>query len=369
MTIMGTEKAIPTGRRERLDPVLAERSLSAVWFARPANFAWLVGGDNVVDRAGDVGVAAAGYDGDAVRVVTNDIEAERLREEELPGAVPVDSHEWYAESLAAAVADRSPTPAAADFDVPGLSEVDAGELRQPLTEDDVDRYRELGQAVAEAVESICRAARPASTERAVAADLRSRLHGVGIETPVTLVGGEARAQSYRHYVPTGAELGGYALVSVTAERGGLFASCTRTVAFDPPERLLARHRAATRVEATALAATRQAGQHDGTAGDVFESVQAAYAELDWPEEWKNHHQGGAAGFAGREWIATPGSPEPVQLPMAYAWNPTVRGAKSEDTVLVEASGYETLTEGDWPTATVEAVGFDERFERPAVLER
>jgi Xaa-Pro aminopeptidase len=301
--------------------------------------------------------------------VTDDVEADRLREEEVPEAVTVEQSAWHDDTLAAAVADRSPTPAAADFDVPGFESLDVGPLRRPLTDGDVARYRALGLTVAEAVEETCRDAEPDATERAVAADLRGHLAAEGVETPVTLVGGGERARRYRHYTPKPVELGDYALVCVTAEREGLFASCTRTVAFDAPTWLEDRHRAAARVEATALAATRAVGRDDGTAGEIFDVIRSAYEAVGWGGEWRNHHQGGAAGFAGREWIATPDSSDAVTLPTAYAWNPTVEGAKSEDTVLVDASGYETLTAGDWPTATVDAVGFDERFERPAILER
>jgi hypothetical protein len=56
--------------------------------------------------------------------------------------------------------------------------------------------------------------------------------------------------------------------------------------------------------------------------------------------------------------------------MAFAWNPTVRGAKSEGTVLVGEDGVERLTApGDWPTREAEAVGYDLTLERPAVLHR
>ena len=72
----------------RLDAYLDSRDLAAVWFARPNSFAWLTGAggrpaDNVVDRGGDIGVAAAGYDGDGITVVTDSIEGSRLAEEEL----------------------------------------------------------------------------------------------------------------------------------------------------------------------------------------------------------------------------------------------------------------------------------------------
>jgi len=50
-------------------------------------------------------------------VITDDIEADRLADEELPDAVAVESFPWHANSLAEAVTERSPAPAAADFDV------------------------------------------------------------------------------------------------------------------------------------------------------------------------------------------------------------------------------------------------------------
>jgi Xaa-Pro aminopeptidase len=350
-------------RETRLDPYLDERGLEAVWFARPASFAWLTGGNNVVTREESIGVAAAGYTREGVAVVTDSIEAARLREEELASGITVTEFPWYETTLAAAVRERSPTPAAADFDVEGMARIDASALRQPLSERDIDAYRSLGRDAAAAVEGVCREVTPETTEREVAASLHGALSAHGIDSPVVLVGGSYRAPRYRHYTPTDVEVGDYALVSVTTERDGLFASLTRTVAFDPPEWLAARHRAAAEVEARALAATRRVGVEGGTAGDVFGAIRDAYADVGWPDEWRRHHQGGAAGFSGREWIATPDGEEAVHLPMAYAWNPTVRGAKSEDTVLVTEEGFEVLTEtGQWPTETVRVDG--RTLERP-----
>jgi Xaa-Pro aminopeptidase len=375
-------------KQERLDAYLAERGLEAVWFARPNSFAWLTGGSNVVDREGEVGVAAVGYDGDGLEVLTTNIEGQRLRDEELPSDVPVAEFDWHEASLAEALADHGPTPAAADFDVPGFESVDASPLRQPLTDDDVEAYRELGRETAQAVESVCRELRPGDAESEVASALRVALSARGIEAPVALVGGAERAQSYRHYTPTDAELGGYALVSVTAERDGLHASATRTVAFEGEldeeslDELRNRHRAACTVEATALAATHEVASGDsrsgevanagGEAREVFAAIRDAYEAVGHPGEWREHHQGGAAGFAGREWVATPDATETVTTPMAYAWNPTVQGAKSEDTVLVRGQGadspFEVLTDtASWPTMAVSTRRYDLELERPDVL--
>ncbi|MFB6136609.1 MAG: M24 family metallopeptidase [Halobacteriaceae archaeon] len=354
---------------DRLDAYLAANDLEAVWFARPPSFAWLTGGgNNVVDSRSDVGVAAAGYDGEEVTVVTDNIEAGRLRDEELRGDERVVTVDWYADSLADAVARETPTPAGADFPVPGLSTVAATDLRQPLTDGDVETYRELGRDAAEALETALERTQPRMTEWEVAAEMQRELTARGIEAPVALVGGSERAPKYRHYTTTDAAVGDYALASVTATRDGLFASCTRTVAFDAPEWLAERTEKAARVEATALAATRAVGLEGGTAGDVFEAVQDAYAGVGYDGEWELHHQGGAAGYSGREWIATPTSDATVYLPMAYAWNPTVQGAKSEDTWLVgEGEGdFECLTAGDWPTVEAEAVDRDLTLSRPTV---
>ncbi len=344
-------------RRDTLDALLTDRSLEAVWLAQPNAFGWLTGSDNVITATDPVGVAAAGYDGDSVTVVTANNEADRIREE-LPETT-VRSYEWHESSLAEAVAKRSPMPGAADFDVPGLESVDVSEYRQPLTDDDVEQYRALGTETAEVVEEVCRALSPEMTERAVTARLKHAFVERGIHVPVALVGGAKRVQRHRHFTPTDAPLGEYAIVTLCTVRAGLCISITRTVAFDPPAWLTERHHAAARVHSTALAATRAVGTRGGTAGEVFEAIQDAYAAVGHPDEWRRHHQGGAGGYATREWIATPDSEAPVTLPMGYAWNPTVQGAKCEDTVLVTDDGVETLTRtGEWPTTAVAAVEHD-----------
>ncbi|NGM67638.1 M24 family metallopeptidase [Natronolimnobius sp. AArcel1] len=369
-------------KRERLEADLESRDLDSVWFARPNSFAWLTGGSNVIDREADAGVAAVGYDGD-VCVVTDTIEAARTEAEELPDLeddVRLEQFDWHAMSLADAIAAQvgADERGAADIDVDGLERLNPTTIRQPLTDRDRERYRELSVETAAAVESVCRELRPEDSELEVASALQVALSARNIEAPVRLVGGSERATQYRHYTPTQTELGDYALVSVTAEKYGLHASCTRTVAFDAPDWLEARHEAATRIDTTELAATQAAAANDAIAGELFSAVQDAYAAVDYEGEWEYHHQGGAAGFAGREWIATPDHEAPVEAPMAYAWNPTVQGAKSEDTALVTDEEIEVLTTtGGWPTTTVEPLELEEwafaadlpdiELERPDVL--
>lgn len=345
-------------RLETLDELLTKQSLEAIWLAQPNSFAWLTGGDNTIVDSAAVGVAAAGYDGTSVEVVTANNEADRIREE-VPSEMSVSSFDWYDSSLASAVAERSATPAAADFDVPGLESIDISNCRHPLTDDDIEQYRALGHETAEVVESVCRTLTSETTEREAKAAVQGAFVERGIKVPVALIGGADRVQRHRHFTSTDAPLGEYGIVTLCTVRNGLCISITRTVAFDPPAWLTDRQHAAARVQSTALAATQAVGTRGGTAGDVFDSIQDAYAAVGYPDEWQLHHQGGAGGYATREWVATPDSNARVSLPMGYAWNPTVQGAKSEDTVLVTSDGFEILTQtGEWPTTTVESVGYD-----------
>ena len=60
---------------------------------------------------------------------------------------------------------------------------------------------------------------------------------------------------------------------------------------------------------------------------------------------KFYHQGGATGYETRDYIATPNSSLIVQPNQAFAWNPYIKGAKSEDTILVTEKGYERSRSG------------------------
>lgn len=345
---------------DRVDAYLESHGLESVWFATPHLFAWLTGGSNLVERAGETGVAAAGYDGDSVTVVTTNIEAQRLLDEELDDGIAVEHDPWHETGVESLVAERAARPAAADFAASGFDRIDRRSLTQPLTEDDVDRYRRLSRETASVVESVGREAGPNDTERSLAASLHGGLQARGIESTVVLVGGAERVQRYRHFTPQPVKVGGYAVLTVVGVRGGLNAAVTRTVAFeDAPDWLDARYDDVCRVAATAYAATSATGRDGGTSGDVFAEIADAYEELDYPAEWTNHHQGGALGTLGREWLGSPEGTEPISLPMAYAWNPTVVGAKTEETVLVTDQTLDVLSLTDEvSTRTVEAVGHD-----------
>jgi antitoxin VapB len=66
--------------------------------------------------------------------------------------------------------------------------------------------------------------------------------------------------------------------------------------------------------------------------------------------------------------ARPSSTQPVLTGQAFAWNPSITGVKSEDTILVGEHSNEILTEMmDWPTIDIQTG--DQIIKRPAILEK
>lgn len=101
------------------------------------------------------------------------------------------------------------------------------------------------------------------------------------------------------------------------------------------------------------------------------SMSQTYDRHGFPGEWREHSQGGLIGYAGREFVPGPAehpdvnTRRTIELHTAIAYNPTVQGAKTEDTPLVAEGGPEVVTvTADWPSVTVPVEGG--HAERPAI---
>jgi Xaa-Pro aminopeptidase len=110
------------------------------------------------------------------------------------------------------------------------------------------------------------------------------------------------------------------------------------------------HLAACSVEAALIGATRPGRSWE----DAVAAGKAAYRDAGFDGEWRKHVQGGPIGYLSREFDVVPGRAEAAEVitaGTAFAWNPTVQGAKSEDTFVVSASGpaIPVTNTADWPT--------------------
>ncbi|MEW6635380.1 MAG: M24 family metallopeptidase [Actinomycetota bacterium] len=341
---MRTDSGHRGRRTQRLRELMERLGLGALFLERAENFAWYTNGaDNRVDHASPFGVAGVLVTADAEYVLTTNIEAARMREEQTPDLEVVE-YPWYEERVKTVREVAGSVSLGADSPLPGASDVsgDVAPLRYVLDPDAIERYRRVGTDAAEAVSAATDGLEPGISEREAAARLAAACRRRGLFTPVLLAAADGRVSAYRHPLPTGAAIEQRAMLVVCAERGGLFANLTRIVEFVEPDRELRRRQDACE---TILAGMREATRPGRTLADVFEDCRRLYAEAGFPDEWRLHHQGGMTGYASREVIATPRTRDEIRAGQAFAWNPSITGAKAEETflLLLLEGGPEVIT--------------------------
>lgn len=319
-------------RRQALLERAGERGAAGVVLRTFPDVAWYTGGLDVrVDRSAPSGSTVVLVTDDGEWVVTDVIEGPRLRAEE-PSLVGIDivEHPWPDDggSLVEELAGGGEVVEAEDVGI--------DTLRMVLDDEAIARYRTLGADLTAAFDELAADIAAGQSELDVAARLAEAAWRRGAHTPVLLVAGEQRIPRFRHPLPTPAPIGARAMLVACFERGGLFASSTRFLHLDPPGQELRR-----RLEATAevLRRMREEATREGrTLGDAFADCRRFYADAGFPDEWRLHHQGGIAGYRSREVIAGPGDPTVLRAGMAFAWNPSVTGAKSEETFVLREGG-------------------------------
>jgi len=355
----------------RLTAFLDEQRLDGILLCRQANFAWATGGaDNHVGIATDLGAAWLLCMAEGRKyLISDNIELGRLQDEELRGVTHVsESFQWFEGNPIAAVEKLAAGKAiGADYPTGSYRVVDKefARLRYSLTPAEIERYRGVGVRVGEALEQTCAAAAPGQREHELAAGLAQRLLEHGVTPVVLLVAADERIARYRHPLPTDRPVEKCAMLVVCGRRWGLIVSATRLVHFGRPSAdRIARHRAVAEVDATLIANTRPGRR----VSDVFLQGVAAYERTGYPEEWHHHHQGGPTGYAGRDYRATAKTTEEVRPNQAFAWNPSIAGTKSEDTVIARPTGPEIISASPgFPMLAVEIDGV--RWARPDLYVR
>jgi Xaa-Pro dipeptidase len=343
----------------------------ALFTGQPA-VAWVTAGlqDKVV-RNEEPGLVWALVTASAAHLLTSNVELPRLVAEEDAVALGFGLHAvpWYEpDGLSALALDLAGgMPIATDGLGPGSAHAaDLAALRLPLTAGEASRLALLGADCAAALEGTLRGWQPTERECDLAARLAAALEQRLIFPAVLLVGGSQRRPAFRHPVPTTTTSGSDALAVITGVRGGLNVSCSRTVsAGEPAAELAAMHHAARTVEAAMIAATRPGRRWQ----DAFDAGRAAYADVGFPQEWREHLQGGPVGYLSREFDVVPGTApalRAIQAGDGFAWNPTVRGGKSEDTFIVTAGEPNPVSNtAEWPSVTIHTGSGP--LPRPAIL--
>ena len=331
-------------KHDKLIEFLREHKLAGVLIKRNENVAWLTGGavELRVLTPGETGVASLLVTAEGKRYYfTTENEAPRLHDEEF-GALDFEPviFPWYADDTAGAAAKLSGGALGSDTPGRNLTPVNLYPLRAGLSESEIARYRWLGAETADAtVESLLQV-EPGLSEYDLEAITAANLLRRGILPSVYLFAVDDRIYKYKHAVARGKRLKQYGMLNLCSRKWGLAISITRFIHFgELPSELAARFKSSAQVNAALLDATRAGA----TSAELFRVAQAAYAAEGFPGEERFHHQGGPTGYGEREWVATPNGAETVVNNQAFAWNPSIRGGKAEDTVILRDGKIEWLT--------------------------
>jgi Xaa-Pro aminopeptidase len=354
-------------KQKRIQEFLAARQLDALLLRRVSSFAWATcGASSYVNTATTEGAASLLITQNGRYIITNSIEAPRLEQEEhlVKQGWEMCITPWYKPSTTIEQLTRG-LNLGSDMLYPNAVnlQTEVAYLRANLLPEEVERIRAVGRLTAEAMNSAIRSVKPGQTEQEIAGLVALYARQNSIHPIVNLIAVDERIYAFRHPLPTDKRMERYALLGLVGRKQGLCCSISRLVHFGAmDDELTLKMQATARIDATLITATRPGA----TLADIFKRATDAYAQAGFPDEWHKHHQGGATGYQPREYLGTPDSKDVVAVNQVYAWNPSITGCKSEDTILVGEKNNTVLTEiVGWPKLSV-TIG-DETIMRPAIL--
>ena len=359
---------------KRIRELLKEKELKGVLLTRQSNFAWVTcGGDSHVVMGSDAGVASVLITPAGAYIVADNIEAGRIYDEELgrspllKKAFRVISLPWHKEEEKIKIIKNICPLGRLGTDIPlagaRLIGRDIVPLRYSLTPEEINRYEWLGRDCAKSMGDVCRSIKTGDTEHEIAGRLAETMLAKGIVPTVLLIASDERIFKYRHPIPADKKIKKHAMVVLCGRKWGLIVSLTRLVYFGRlPAGLRRKHDAVAEIDACFIANTRPGIN----AGTIFTKAMQAYKSAGFADEWGLHHQGGATGYGERDYKATPGCRETVLENQAFAWNPSITGTKSEDTIIALPGKAKIISAvPGWPSINAEYGG--EKMKRPDIL--
>jgi Xaa-Pro dipeptidase len=357
-------------KNRRIRGILKDSELDAVYLKKQSNFSWLTGGGlNVVGITMELGVVGLLITPSGQFAICNNIEAPRMEKEELleERGFEIHSFPWFEERESEIIRKMARGKRiGADHRRPGFEDVSStiNPLRYSLTPWEIDRYKEVGRFTAEAIEETARKIRPGEKECGVVGRLAEVLWENRLDYVTTFCAADERISEFRHPIATEKKIRKRAMLCVNSRSQGLIVSLTRFVQFGPvPEEIRRKYDANVLIDCTFMAATVPGRP----VVEAFREGIRAYERTGYPEEYKLHHQGGAIGYAGRDYKVNFRCEEIVQENQAFAWNPSITGSKSEDTMIATSNGPILLTKPAlFPELGMKVAGIE--FSRPDILE-
>ncbi len=349
---------------------LKENKLDGILLSRIPNFAWVTGGrDNGLKSNTEKGVAALFITRNDKYLITGNNEANRFRELEKVEDLgyKILSFNWWTPEGSNKIIEGLAKGGRIASDIPwkGTEALNHRfyELQSTLVEEEVKRYKKLGKDAGRIIGSVCKCIKKGYSEYKISAMIHNAFIEEGINVVVKLIAADKRVFRYRHPIPSVNKLKKYVIVSICAQKQGLIVSLTRSVHFGKlPQDIAGRYSTVLKAEAALILNSKPGSR----LGDVLKKATDIYREDGYGEEWKLHHMGGPTGYETRNYLATPASSKKLLLNQAVAWNPTITGAKAEDTIIILRNGPVVITDtADWPMTSIKSG--NKTIKRPSIL--
>lgn len=363
-------------RLEKLRSFITNQDFKVVVLTKPANIAAFFNGAqaSLGFRQEQPGRIAICMTGESVVLLGNRTEVTRVAEDELScldGLIlhPFRWDEWkLEESVKNYLADGGFNRVCDDTGTFGKNIGTTLEgMYYPLTDQEIKNLRELGKETALIVETVAKNLKSGETEVQVGGTLTGQLVSRGILPEFIMVTADDRMVKFHHSSPKEIPIERMAFISATVHRRGLYVSLTRIVSLGAVTSNWREHQeACNRIDAKTIFLSKPGI----SVGEIFRWIKRSYENEGYQDEWETHHQGGPAGFYGRDYKATEKESRCLVEHQPVVWNPTVRGAKSEDTILTTRHKElpEILTETDnWIYYDVVVEGT--KIRRPVILEK
>ncbi len=337
--------------------IVQQLGAEAALLMMPAHVAWITSGMQVRGLLADTERPAIYLDPRQRCLICSNVDTQRLFDEELD-RLGFQLKEWTWESgrtpLLEAIAQGRRL--AIDRPISGAVPLQP-HLRllvRQLSLYEQVQYRELGQAVAHAVEAAARNCVAGQTEEEIAGQLGHRLLRHGVEPSILSVAADQRGGKYRRagFGPT--PVRHICRIQATGQRHGLYATCSRTVSFgSPPAEFRQAYDLAARLAAFYRSLT--------TPGQTFSGVaEAARFILErTPHEYEPtlSPPGYGSGRFPAEELRRGGQDDPFLAGQAILWQPHIGPAAIIDTLLVTSDQPMVITPPeDWPVIRIAVRG-------------
>ena len=356
-------------KHSKIRNILASKNIEGILLSRQSNFLWFTGGKlNDVIKNNDISLVNLFITGEKKYLIATNSDADRVMKEELDGlGFELVRFDWFNQDVFDGLKKIGvKNKIGADFKSEGVyfAEGDLAETRIDLSEPEIERYTELCSEYAKIITDYFLGLKKGLTERELAAGLNYECFKKGIRMPVLMVGSDERVFSYRHPCTTDKKIDKYVLVATVGEKYGINANVTRCIYFGKTPVELKEKQSAVNYVISKFYANSITGR---SMSELFEIGKSAYREAGYDGEWKNHIQGGISGYNPLEFQVNAVTDFKIKNNNILSFNPTIKGTKSEDPILVKDGTSSVMVFDDrWPFEVVEANG--KKFKRPLIME-